>query len=254
MRLATYNTKNLFLCGEGPEKPAKEVRALVRMISALAADIVLMQEVGSQQTLELLNNQLTWPYEFARVMVGNSDRSIHLAVLARRQGRLSSHRELPLEIGDGSLGLKLQRDILLAEFDHDLAILNVHFKSRTNRAEQGVGADDIRAAECRALCELARRYQTANPDRLIAIGGDFNDRPSSDALACLQELEFTDPLSEQLRLAGRHPSTFWSKRRMRIDRLLVSNAHLSRVIDTRIHATRMAQVASDHYPVTVDLE
>lgn len=253
MRLATYNTKNLFLCGEGPEKPVKEVRALVRMISALAADVVLMQEVGSQQTLELLNNQLTCPYEFATVVVGNSDRSIHLAVLSRRRARISSHRDLPLDPGDGSHGLKLQRDILLAEFDDDLAAFNVHFKSRTNRAEQGVGADAIRAAECRALCDVTRRYKAANSHRLIAIGGDFNDRPTSDALAYLQELEFTDPLTEQLRLAGRHPSTFWPKRRMRIDRLLIGNAHLDRVVDTRIHATRMAQVASDHYPVTVDL-
>ena len=58
VRLATYNLKNLFLHDEGFEKPTHETRPLAKMIDQVAADLMVVQEAGSQRSLETLNARL----------------------------------------------------------------------------------------------------------------------------------------------------------------------------------------------------
>ena len=96
-RICTYNVENLFLADEGPLKPHKAVRPLLRMIEQVGADLVVLQEVGSKTSLELLNSWLPNPYEFVDLMEGNSNRSIHLGVLSRVPIELTSHRDLKLQ-------------------------------------------------------------------------------------------------------------------------------------------------------------
>ena len=67
---------NLFLAGEGPTKPGKSLRPLARMIDQVAADVMLVQEVGSTASLQLLNQRLAKPYEYCAAVVGNSNRRI----------------------------------------------------------------------------------------------------------------------------------------------------------------------------------
>ena len=281
MRIASYNVRNLFseedaiLAGAGA-KEADELKALIGTLAGVAADVVLLQEVGSRHLLAEVNDQLPRPYPFLDVPIGNSNRGINLAILSREPFELTSHRSLSLtdEAGlpllefdseaDARSGnatvLRIQRDLMLAEVSLDgygmLALFNVHLKSKTNRAWRLLAADVIRAAECRLIADLIGRYLQAHPDRPALLGGDFNDTRRSAVLEPLFDVPLTDPLGEKLAQTGRNPSTYWPKRRMRLDFLLTSvTAHGLLVAGSeKIHASQRAKRASDHYPVSLDLD
>jgi len=285
VRIATYNLQNLFLDGEGaldaslpvegPLAPAKRVRPMARMISQVAADVMLVQEVGSQRSLDLLNDQLLQPYAHCEVLPGNSTRSIHLGVLSRYPIKLKSYRHLRLSDEHGTplqfypsaehaaardaQPIGFFRDLLQIEIQPgllpQLALFGVHLKSKTNPSWQLHGAGVYRAAEVRALCQVVEQYRAQQPVSGIGVLGDLNDLLSSDALQPLRELPLQDVVGAQLRRAGRNPSTYWPKRRMRIDHILLDDNLAAQLVPDSavIHANNMARTASDHYPVSVTL-
>ncbi len=272
MRIATYNVKNLLADG----KPAAELQALVGTIDALSADVLLLQEVGSANRLAATNEALTSPYPFIGLLPGNSNRGIHLAVMSREPFELTSHRsevltdEQGTELGeydsqtDAEIGrsrpLLLQRDLLLTELALDglgtLALFNMHLKSKTNQPWRRLAADVIRAAECRTVARIVARYLAIHPRRPVIVGGDFNDTRHSEALSPLFELPLVDPLGEVLARSGRNPSTYWPKRRMRLDFLLVSEQVRGILVPDsgEIHTGARARRASDHYPVSLEID
>lgn len=243
------------------------------MIDQVDADLIALQEVGSEQSLTSLNDRLTRPYEFAAFARGNSDRSIGLAVLSRAALAVTSYADLQLRDTDGSVmhayanetsaragitsPLRFQRDVMLVECDLPgslrVAVFVVHLKSRTTRPWQTLSADAMRGAEIRALAWAVREYALRHPDRQILVMGDCNDQFSSDAMAPLRALALHDPIGEAVRKAGRNPSTYWPKRRMRIDHILLWPHDRVRVGSPMIHANNMARTASDHYPVSIEL-
>jgi len=282
LRIASYNVQNLFVDEDvqaGTDvvaKPTKAINALAGTLGSLAADVVLVQEVGSLRGLEAVNAGLDTPYPFCAVVAGNSARGIHLGVLSREPFELTSHRQLELTDNEGaplleydseaaaSTGtttrLQIQRDLLQIELDladqGTLTLFNVHLKSKTNRPWRRLAADDVRAAEVRQIARRISEYLRTHPDRPVLLGGDFNDLRSSKALAPLFALPLVDPMGEQLAGSGRNPSTYWPKRRMRLDFLLLSPAAANRLVadSARIHASQRAKRGSDHYPVSIDLD
>jgi len=281
VRIATYNVRNLFdeagaALANAPGKTPDELKALAGTLAGLRADVVLLQEVGSQRLLTEVNDRLPDPYPIVEMLPGNSNRGIHLAVLCREPVRLTSHRSLTLTDEKGQvLGeyetehdaaadirrpLRIQRDLMLAELEQDgmdtLALFNVHLKSKTNRDWRLLGADNIRAAESRQIAVQIERYLTRFPQRPVLLGGDFNDTRNSDAVAPIFGLPLSDPLGEALAKSGHNPSTYWPKRRMRLDYLLTSAAAGSLVVkgSAKIHRSERARRASDHYPVSLDLD
>jgi endonuclease/exonuclease/phosphatase family metal-dependent hydrolase len=281
LRIASYNVHNLFTEADARQqaragaKPAKALKALGATLDAVNADTVLLQEVASPEALALVNERLSMPYPFAAVVEGNSERGIHLAVLSREPFELTSHRHLTLadEAGlplleyaseaaaaaDQPTPLQIQRDLLQIELDLAdegvLTLFNVHLKSKTNRSWRRLAADDVRAAEARQIAGLLGNYLHAYPERPVLLGGDFNDLRSSECLAPLFELPLADPLGELLAKTGGNPSTYWPKRRMRLDFLLLSPEAARRLVPNspQIHSGQRAKRASDHYPVSVEL-
>lgn len=273
LRVATYNVQNLFLAGEG--EPAKSTRALThlaRTIARINADVLCLQEVGSLESLELLNARLKQPYPEIGLLPGNSNRSIHLGFLSRCPMQLRSHRELPLTGVDGQPLLEyrsaadaqaqithpllIQRDFLQATVmcsDEPLQILNVHLKSRTSRDWALLASNAVRLAEVHALKSLIQKVLHAAPASRLIVAGDFNDTWHSDALTPIRELDLLDPLGQQLRAAGRNPSTYWPKRRNRIDFLLLAPSMSKHVVEAEIAVHEQAKIASDHYPVVQTL-
>ena len=280
--MCTYNVRNLFLAAPdaGPadpaiqgEKPAKEFKALAGTIAKVAADVVCLQEVGSRYALERLNDALVTPYPHLDLVPGNSNRGIHLAVLSRVPMQLTSHRHHRLSTADGEpmfeydsaegaladrlQPLLFQRDVLLVELtigaDTTFAVFNTHLKSRTNMPWRAHGSDDVRAAEARELARILRRYLDAHPLRPVLLVGDFNDTKHSDALMAIADLGLTDPLGDELGKNNANPTTYWPKRRMRIDFILASAGAYRQVVAGSgcIHASQMAARASDHYPVSM---
>lgn len=290
MRICTYNVRNLFLddaananaevepVARDPyyTKSPAEFRSLVKTIGRVNADVLCLQEVSSLASLEKLNAELERPLPHVGFLPGNSNRGIQLAILSRYPLRLRSHAQLELTDAAGgplaeydseadaaaerTVPLRFQRDLLLGEIDAgplgQLAIFNTHLKSKTNRPWRLLAADTIRIAECQAISAIVENYLERHPNRATLLLGDFNDTRNSESLAHLFAMPFTDPLDDQLRRTGRNPSTYWPKRRMRIDHILVSPAAQAfvRKDSARIHSSRQAQKASDHYPVSLDLD
>ncbi|XOV82652.1 MAG: endonuclease/exonuclease/phosphatase family protein [bacterium] len=285
VRIATYNLQNLFLAeegvldpllpSEGPLTPQRRLRPMARMITQVDADVLLVQEVGSQRSLDLLNAQLPQPYPHARVVPGNSLRSIHLGVLSRQDVIVSSHRHVQLLDAHGR-GLYFYRsaeeaaaqqqrpagffrDVLQIDIHRSrqlpVTLFGVHLKSRTNPPWQLHGANVYRLAEAQALAQLVAQYRACHPHVGLAVLGDFNDLLSSDALQPLRQLPLQDVVGAQLRRAGRNPSTYWPKRRARIDHILLDVTLTGLLVpeSAAIHANQMARTASDHYPVSVVL-
>jgi len=267
--------QNLFLCGEGPAKPNAQLRPLLRLLTLLQADLLVLQELGSLASLEQLIGRLEAPYSHLGLLPGNSDRCIHLGVLSRYPVSLVSHRDTTLLDHSGAVlreyadeaaaragcltQLKFSRDLLRVDLlgsDPPLSVFVVHLKSRTNRQWRMLAADAVRAAECRAITRIVQTFQRAHPATLVALCGDFNDLVGSDALAPLAPLQLCDPLGDSLRLRGRNPSTYWPKRRMRLDHLLLCQEAAAYLVpgSPTIHASRMAQTASDHFPVSLALQ
>jgi len=280
LRVASYNVQNLFSAedarrnGSAAKAPAA-MKALAGTIGSMSADVLLLQEVGSEEVLSELNEVLHNPYPYRAVLPGNSDRGIHLGILSREPFELTSHRHLVLKDASGEALLeysseadaavdrpgpvRIQRDLMLAELtlaDQDrLALFNVHLKSKTNRPWRRLPADDVRAAEVRQVAAHVRDYLHAHPRRPVILAGDFNDLRSSEVLVPIFELPFSDPLGDDLKARGANPSTYWPKRRMRLDFLLLSQVAADRLLpdSARIHAGQRARRGSDHYPISVDL-
>ena len=271
IRLATYNIRDLFLCGEGEEKPAREVRALVKTIGHLAADVLMLQEVGSLQSLQILNESLSKPYPFEACVIGNSERSIHLGVLSRVPFQASSHRDIAL-LDDNALPVQcfanqpaalnaetspvvVQRDFLKVQLHH-LTLIGVHLKSKGNPAWQCIPADEIRLLEAQALADLAASEHAKERDRALVVLGDFNDLAASVSLQPLAHLGWVDMHEKHYKALGRNPSTYWPKRRMRIDRIMISPETQRHVVanSARILIEERFRLASDHYPVAIDLD
>ena len=281
MRIASYNVRNLFNAREAgergiPPRSEADAGALAGTIAAVNADVLLLQEVGSVTALEEINDLLGAPYPFLDVPESNSNRGIHLAILSREPFELKSFGERTLTdtngvvleeyeteddaSADSAMPLKVQRDLMLAEVAVDglgtLAIFNVHLKSKTNRAWRRLAADVIRAAECRLLADVITRYLADHPARPVMLVGDFNDTRGSDALAPVFELPITDPLGDSLEGTNQNPSTYWPKRRMRLDFVLTSETARRLLVpgSEQIHRSQRARRASDHYPVSVELD
>jgi endonuclease/exonuclease/phosphatase family metal-dependent hydrolase len=257
-------------------KPDGEFSSLAGSINKLGADIVLLQEVGSIDALDELNARLKVPFDHAQMQSGNSDRDIHLAILSRHPFRLSSHRQQSLasETGDDLLEydseadsrtgaasvLKLQRDLMLAEVTTDefgvLTLFNVHLKSKTNRPWRLLAADVVRSAECRMIASRISEYIQQFPERPVYLAGDFNDTRNSEPLKPLFSIPLFDPVGEGLAGTGSNPSTYWPRRRMRIDFILASSQGRRLLVGdgARIHRSQQAKRASDHFPVSIDLQ
>lgn len=286
LRICTYNVRNLFLGNVDSGQPMSvdthtaktpaELRSLVKVIDAVAADVLCLQEVSSATALHALNDELARPFAHIEVLQGNSNRGIHLATMSRTPFELTSHREHLLvdECGgelceydtetDAENGrstrLRFQRDLLLAEISLKsgcpLAIFNVHLKSQTNRPWRRLAADTIRDAESRSIRAIVGEYTRQHCAYPTVLLGDFNERRTSDSVSCLFSMAFADPLDAQLRQEGRNPSTYWPKKHMRLDHILLSARarDLLRKGSARIHASHRGKQASDHYPVSLRLD
>jgi len=258
-----------------PAKPQRELRALARTLDRVQADLVGLQEVGSQQALDDLNSLLKHPFEFRKLSPSNSDRGIHVGFLAREPFELSSHLSEILTDAQGRAlselananaaeltPLRIQRSIAIAKLQRPtgpaLLCIGVHLKSPGRRQWNTLSPLTIRTAECRLLARVLDELANQNPNSPMIVLGDFNDAPTSPAFAPLAHLQvgpLFDPLLRELVPANPRLTTYWPKRRTRVDRILLDAhavSHYQRD-SMSIWTGNTAEVASDHYPVSLDL-
>lgn len=258
-----------------PAKPQREVRALANTIRWTDADLVAMQEVGSLTALRDVNSLLHTPYPHLLLAPTNSDRGIHLGFMSRLPLTLHSHRDWPLVDATGAPitdiagregtslePLRLQRDVAVVELQPaagpPMFLANVHLKSAGKRPWNTLSPLTVRTAEVQALTQIIEQFQQQQPASALLVMGDFNDNPTSTAFEPLARLAggaLFDPLMRELVPANPRLSTYWPKRRTRIDRILLNKvAHKCYQLGSiKLWGNKRAETASDHFPLTVDL-
>ncbi len=277
VRFATYNVRMLCLGaghhGRRPLKPQSSWRAVAEMIDTVNADVLVLQEVGSVEALDQLQGLLEQPYAQATFCHSNSSRGIHLAVLSRYTFAVASHRDVvlwdeqgnPLEdypsrdaARDGQLQpLRFQRDFPRVSVDLSgvgVELFVAHLKSLRSYAWMRHTAGAVRSAEARAAARLLKRH-LVKPCLLL---GDFNAAPADPSLSPLLGSDLLwDPIAEELEAGGLLvPSYRCGVHTNRIDfALLAASARAHYVAGSaRIHRGPRAEVASDHYPLSVELD
>lgn len=293
VRLATYNVLNLFdghddptLSGEQDDmtsvKPEREKVALAETLQRLDADVVALQEVESLQALiEFRNDHLQGlGYDYVVSIDAGDDRGIEQSILSRfpiREATVFPSMPLggvhPEKYGDepnwnAGEPIECRRSPLQAVVTipgadgakpYELTLFVVHHKS-------GKFNEYWREKESVRFSELIRSLQAADPNRNIALLGDFNASPTDRSVRTYADAAGLTDIVQERSPGDDAQLTHESDRT--IDMIWVNGA-LSRdlapgsafVLGTPLRA-RGADwrttptpegYASDHLPVAVDL-
>lgn len=257
MRLMTYN----ILTGGRDRDGGSRLEAIVDVIRSVAPDVLLLQECNSfelegSRTLYRLEHELGM-----RGVLATADSGFHVALFLRR-GRLLETHCLKRELHHALLAARLEIDGVLfrvigahlCPFGGDARLLEVQHIIRFLREENAFVLGDLNALSPHD----AARYQ---PERWLA------RRRARHALAgtagldtrALSALEGAD-LVDLFHRSGNTAATALTRLgedfgnyQARIDYVLASPAAAARVERTeRVDGDRV-EVASDHYPLFVDV-
>lgn len=271
LRIATYNVENygaadrVIAAGYRRDypKPESAKTALRAVIRALAADVLILQEMGGPAHLEELRRDLRaegLDYPFGQVIDGD-DENRHLAVLARQKPRtVKSHADLTFRYrgGEGRLKRGLL-EVTLATSAGDITIWGLHLKSRFSDHSDDPLSAKRRAGEATAVRDLIlATFPDPRAVRFL-IMGDFNDGRNSQAVRFIGKrgkttiaelLPVADSRGETWTYAYRKEDTY-----QRVDHILVSPGLLPLVADGKGEICDVPETmsASDHRPVVVTL-
>jgi endonuclease/exonuclease/phosphatase (EEP) superfamily protein YafD len=200
LRVATFNAHNLFndqLDGSAGASDADELvlgsaeyqrklRGVARIVDALEAEVVLLQEVESRAVLDELAGQTAARYRYRVLEEGNDPRGIDVALLCSQpvlQHRTHRHDVFPLRERPEARWYTYARDCLEVHLQVGGArviLLVVHFKSKYQ------DDPDLRLAEAQHTRQIADNLSAEYPDAGVLIAGDFNDVPGSATLAAIE--------------------------------------------------------------------
>ncbi len=272
LRIATYNVENygptnrVTAGGYRPEypKPEAEKAALREVIRGLAADVLVLQEMGRRPYLEELRRDLRsagidYPH-LALAAAADEDRSV--AVLSRRPlQRVRTHTDLEFKYFETVETVR--RGLLeftLEAAGGELTLFALHLKSRfTERPDDPLSARR-RAGEATVIRDrILQRFPRPAEARFLVLG-DCNDTRTSRPLAALQkrgrnEIAILLPAVDSRGEVWTH---FFRREELytRVDHVLVSPGLKPAVREgrARIYDGHGVAQASDHRPVYVDLD
>lgn len=200
LRIATYNLRNYLVMDRyfdeqwRPEypKPEAEKTAVRRVITEVAPDILVLQELGGAEFLEELRIDLAREglrYAYAVLMDG-PDEDRHVAILSNRMPLdIRQHSDLDFKYFDGRELVK--RGLLEVSYSLPdgirFKLFALHLKSRfTDRADDP--QSELRRTREAEACRnriIERTIESGVEHYLIA--GDFNDHPNSPTLRRFQQ-------------------------------------------------------------------
>lgn len=191
--VATYNVENLTLMdrnGDGQEnnpKPEEEMEALVRVFRHMNADIVALQEVGSDAQLaglqqRLARNGVRYPY---REILRGADPVRRVAVLSRFP-IVSSAEYVEDVFRLQDIEFRMGRGILAVEIEprpgYNMVLLVVHLKSKRYHPQN---SNRIRQEEAKIVRSYVTSLLAAQPDLNLILAGDMNDTPNTASIRTL---------------------------------------------------------------------
>jgi endonuclease/exonuclease/phosphatase family metal-dependent hydrolase len=292
LSLATFNVKDLLPPASDAARAALPAKLdwIARMLHAVDADVVGLQEVGSAELLAAVAERMGSPTALHQVMGTTDARGIGCALLSRLpviEARVHTAQSLAFPAfvaGDASpfgARIPLRRGIVHARVETLVGpadVLVAHFKSsrpvgvrdasnreippRTARdaAEASLRSLVWRAAEALYVRGLVDEILEARPGARVAVVGDFNDVPDSAVLRCLRAeggaaladcTTGVDP--------ARRFSCFHGESRVQIDHVLASESLRALLVDARFFndalrahdGTDALAPDSDHAPLVV---
>lgn len=271
LTIATYNVENYGPANRHLEdgfhpnypKPEAEKSALRKVIAAIGADVLVIEEMGPQPYLEELRRDLKrdgcdYPF-WAMAAAADADR--HVAILSRRQLHDTATVDLNYEYFGGIEHVK--RGLLVSKIATsagDLTVFGVHLKSRLTQRRDDPDSNLRRLGEAIAVRDAILRLFPDPAHAQFAIVGDFNDTKASKPLARLLHRGDTEIVT--LLPARDSHGESWTYRYgrdetySRIDFVLVSPGLRANVPEgfAHIYDGESAAIASDHRPVWLRLE
>lgn len=272
LTLATYNVENYGPANRMTEagyrkdypKPEAEKQALRTVIRGLAADVLVVQEMGEPAYVEELRRDLKtegldYPYS-ALASAGDGDRRV--ALISRRPLKsVTTHTDLTFKYLGGQETVKRGLlEVTLATSAGDVTIFALHLKSRLPEHADDPTSAIRRAGEAVAIRDrILKRFPEPATARFVILG-DCNDHRASRPLAALQKRGKTD-IAVLLRATDSRGDV-WSytyrkeESYSRVDHILVSPA-LKAAVDGgsgKIYDGPGVREASDHRPVWVRLK
>ncbi len=182
------------------QKPINKIWGLVDAIEDINADILMLIEVGGKESLDHFNHYFLKNAYEAHFVESNSNRSIDLAFLVRKNFKLTaesiSNRHVPVTIDSGQgIAARFSRDVaelrLLEGAELKMILLLTHLKSKIS-TEKDFQGRDMRRAEAAALAALYTKIRELNPDVPVVVGGDLNSDLKSPELEQLAKTDLTD--------------------------------------------------------------
>lgn len=273
VRVATINISNYLVADRLVEgvyrreypKPEEQKAALRAMLRAVNADVVALQEIGTEPFLRELQRDLCRDgLEYAhRAWLKGADPDRHLAVLSRLPFReVLRHDRLEFNYFDESIPVK--RGLLEIAFgapDGSVwRLFNLHLKSRYTTRPDDPQSEERRVREARVVRDLLRERLETDPEARLLVAGDLNDTRASRTLARFLEVN-KRPLFTMVPSADSRGETWTHCYRRedvysRVDYFLTSPAMESAVVGgkaTIIDQPEFAD-ASDHRLLWLDLK
>jgi endonuclease/exonuclease/phosphatase family metal-dependent hydrolase len=272
LTVATYNIENYGPADRITEagfrrdypKPEAEKQALRRVIRALNADVLALQEMGGQPYLDELRRDLKaegldYPHA-ALATAADADR--HIAVLSKRP--LQAVRTYDaLEFSYFGAKERVKRGLLEATIvtvAGEVTLFAVHLKSRFTERPDDPTSAIRRAGEATAVRDAVLKRFPAPAEARFIVLGDCNDGKTSRALTHLEQRGKTSVAV--LLAAADSRGEVWSHyyRReesySRVDQILVSPSLVPTVVTgaARIYDGDGVLDASDHRPLIVTLK
>jgi endonuclease/exonuclease/phosphatase family metal-dependent hydrolase len=272
LTLATYNVENYGPADRLTEvgfrkdypKPETEKAALRRVLRAIDADVVLVQEMGDSSHLEELRKDLAVEglVYLPGVVLAGTDADRHVALLSKRPwAAITAHTDLTFRyFGKNEPVKRGLLEVRLQVAGVELVLFGLHLKSRyTDRADDSMSALR-RAGEATAIRDRVLLRCPDPTQARFVIMGDFNDDKASKPLMFLQQRGKTQiaDLIPARDSRGESWTHVYGKidAYTRVDHALVSAALMPAVKGgaAQIYDGLGWREASDHRPVVVTLE
>jgi endonuclease/exonuclease/phosphatase family metal-dependent hydrolase len=262
---------------EAVDEQAMKHTAMV--IRDIGADILGVVEADNRPDLKMFSDALLkevsgTPYEQVMLVEGNDDRGIDVGIMARPSFVL---RQIRSHVFDtDAQGVIFSRDCCEYHFDtpagSPLVVLVNHLKSKGFSTPGDPLGAKKRTRQAQRIASIYQSLRSEGVDD-IAVIGDFNDDPSSTALAAIMATDLRDISTHPAFDPGPRQGTFGSgNAKDKIDYVLLSPALFSRATGGAVfrkgvwHGPRTknpwpiydtmtsdVQAASDHAAIYADI-
>jgi len=202
LKLVSYNLEALGRdIGKGPEaEKAREekLQNLGQTISDLNGDVVLLQEVSSQQDLDAFtqNNLPKGQYAYHQFFQTNDPMNHQMGILSKYPiTNTVSHRDTQFAVEGKEAPEKFARDVPMAEINvggYPIAFYDVHLKADpyfqredAKSPEKLAKADNKRTAEAQEIRNIIQQETRSMPSKLYVVAGDCNTNPDGKAISTL---------------------------------------------------------------------